>query len=209
MVEAETSEYAYDDAACRHAHAYLLPTVERMLCDIAHQPGRAFDLGCGSGAVAHWLHGRGYTVCGCDPSQSGITQANAAYPDLDLRAGSTDDDLPAMFGAFPLVVSLEVVEHVFSPRAYVGRVHDLLDPGGHAIISTPYHGYLKNLALAVTGRMDAHFTAMWEGGHIKFWSAATLGRLLRSAGLDVVRVARVGRFAPLAKSMVVLAQRPI
>jgi hypothetical protein len=37
-------------------------------------------------------------------------------------------------------------------------------------VSTPYHGYHKNLGLALSGKMDAHFTALWEGGHIKFFS---------------------------------------
>ena len=42
------------------------------------------------------------------------------------------------------------------------------------MLSTPYHGYLKNLALAVSGRMDRHFTALHVGGHIKFFSIETL-----------------------------------
>ena len=37
------------------------------------------------------------------------------------------------------------------------RVYDLLEPGGLAIISTPYHGYLKNLALAASGKLDSSF----------------------------------------------------
>jgi hypothetical protein len=73
--------------------------------------------------------------------------------------------------------------------------------GGTAIVSTPYHGYWKNLALAVTGRMDAHFTALWDHGHIKFWSIATLGELLREAGFVDIRFERVGQVPPLAKAM--------
>lgn len=80
--------------------------------------------------------------------------------------------------------------------------------GGTAIVSTPYHGYWKNLALAVTGRMDAHFTALWDHGHIKFWSIATLGELLREAGFVDIRFERVGRVPPLAKAMIAIAQKP-
>ena len=112
------------------------------------------------------------------------------------------------FGRFPAVVSLEVVEHVYNPRLYAKCVHDLLEPGGTAVISTPYHGYLKNLALAVTGKMDSHFTALWDHGHIKFWSVATLTALLAEAGLAVVQVERVGRLPVLAKSMIVVARKP-
>ena len=61
-------------------------------------------------------------------------------------------------------------------------LYDLAESSGTAIVSTPYHGYWKNLALAITGRMDAHFTALWDHGHIKFWSMKTLGALLFEAG---------------------------
>ena len=77
-----------------------------------------------------------------------------------------------------------------------------------AIISTPYHGYWKNLALALSGRMDAHFTALWDHGHIKFWSRRTLGDLLREAGFVDIRFWRVGRVPALAKSMIVMARKP-
>ena len=57
----------------------------------------------------------------------------------------------------------------------------------------PYHGYLKNFALAVTGKMDSHFTALWLGGHIKFFSIQTLGQLLKDAGAKKIQFLRVGR----------------
>ena len=103
---------------------------------------------------------------------------------------------------------MEVVEHVFYPRKFAVCVHELLEPGGTAIISTPYHGYWKNLALALTGKLDAHFTALWDNGHIKFWSVKTLTTLLTEAGLNVNRVVRVGRVPLFAKSMIVFAHRP-
>jgi 2-polyprenyl-6-hydroxyphenyl methylase/3-demethylubiquinone-9 3-methyltransferase len=67
-----------------------------------------------------------------------------------------------------------------------------------------YHSYLKNLALAVTGKMDQHFTALWEGGHIKFWSAKTLSSLFDGEGFERIGLYRVGRIPQLAKSMVVV-----
>jgi 2-polyprenyl-6-hydroxyphenyl methylase/3-demethylubiquinone-9 3-methyltransferase len=121
--------------------------------------------------------------------------------------GSAYDPLHETFGRYPLVVSLEVVEHVYAPRDFTRCVRDLLVPGGHALISTPYHGYLKNLLLALTGGMDRHFTALWDHGHIKFWSPATITQLLGEVGLSVLRVHRVGRLAPLAKSMLVVVRR--
>jgi len=78
--------------------------------------------------------------------------------------------------------------------------------GGEMIISTPYHGYLKNLALAITGKMDSHFTVLWDGGHIKFWSVKTLTKLLNEFGFEVVEFRGSGRLPYLWKSMFVRAR---
>lgn len=75
------------------------------------------------------------------------------------------------------------------------------------IISTPYHGYLKNLALAATGKMNAHFTALWDHGHIKFWSIPTLTQLLRERGFTNIRSRCVGRIPAIARSMIAVPQK--
>ena len=75
-------------------------------------------------------------------------------------------------------------------------------------MSTPYHGYIKNLALALTGKMDDLFTALWDHGHIKFWPRRTLGELLRGAGFTEIRFPRLGRVPALARAMIALARRP-
>lgn len=101
-----------------------------------------------------------------------------------------------------------MVEHVYAPRLYAKTTFDLLQPGGVAIISTPYHGYWKNLVMALTGKMDSHFTALWDHGHIKFWSMKTLSALLSEAGFVDIRFKRVGRIPVLAKSMIAIAKKP-
>jgi len=215
MNEASISGYRYAHAGLNESHDVLLPAVVRLLDDMQRtgidggQGGRRlFELGCGNGSVANALAQRGWEVTGVDPSEQGIAQAQSVYPHLRLERGSAYDDLAARYGRFPVVVSLEVVEHVYTPRVYARTVFDLLESKGVAILSTPYHGYWKNLALAVTGRMDAHFTALWDHGHIKFWSTKTLRELLREAGFVDIRFERVGRVPPLAKAMIAIARKP-
>lgn len=201
--------YTYTDAGHNESHRYLFPAVLRIL-DQVKEPDksqRIFEVGCGNGSVASELSARGYNVTGIDPSAEGISQARRANPALKLEAGSCYDDLAAKYGRFPLVLSLEVVEHVYFPRQYAACVFSLLESGGTAIISTPYHGYLKNLAMAVTGKLDAHFTALWDHGHIKFWSMRTMTDLLTEAGFRSVTLERVGRIPALAKSMIAIARK--
>ena len=54
--------------------------------------------------------------------------------------------------------------------------------------------------------MDRHFTALWPGGHVKFFSMQTLGHLLKEAGAKEINFMRVGRIPILAKSMVAVVQ---
>src|SRR5262249_468610 len=143
------SGYRYDHEGHSCAHDYLLPVVRTELATFFTTgiDRRIFDLGCGNGSVAAALTCDGFEVCGVDPSIEGIGQAEAAHPTLSLRLGSAYDDLAGWYGSFPAVISLEVVEHLYAPREFARTLFQLVDPGGIALVSTPYHGYWKNLAL--------------------------------------------------------------
>lgn len=212
MKETSTiSGYRYSRPGHSCAHAYLMPVIQseasRIRSKLGSSNARLFDLGCGNGSVGGQLASMGWSVTGVDPSSEGIAVANREYPNLQLELGSGYDDLAAIYGTFPLVISLEVVEHVYAPRDYARTLFNLVEPGGTAIVSTPYHGYLKNVALAVTGKLDSHFTALWDHGHIKFWSIPTLSTLLTEAGFESVQFRRVGRVPALAKSMIAIARK--
>jgi 2-polyprenyl-6-hydroxyphenyl methylase/3-demethylubiquinone-9 3-methyltransferase len=201
--------YAYQDAQTNCSHTYLMGPLQEILASLRWPNGakRLFDLGCGNGSVDAQLTRQGYEMVGVDPSEEGIAQAHRVFPELSLHRGSAYDNLAGMYGRFPALISLEVVEHVYFPRKYAACVYDLLEPGGTAIISTPYHSYLKNLALAASGALDRHFTALWDHGHIKFWSVRTLTQLLCEAGFRQVSFRRVGRVPALAKSMIAIATK--
>jgi len=206
----EISGYVWENAELNSSHDYLLPELKRILGSDTVPPGskRLFELGCGNGSVANELVRLGWEVSGVDPSEQGIAHANARYPTIPLRIGSAYDDLASQYGTFPVVVSMEVVEHVYAPRHYATTLFSLIEPGGTAIVSTPFHGYWKNLAMAITGKMDNHFTALWDHGHIKFWSERTLSALLEEAGFLDIEFRRVGRIPALAKSMIAIARKP-
>ena len=209
--EYRNTEYRYNSSSTNVSHEYLLRPVlwelNRFFSE-SESPRRFFDLGCGNGSVAAFFSEHGFQVVGVDPSEEGISRANKVYPTIRLDRGSAYDDLAVKYGRFSAVISLEVVEHIYAPRHYARTVFDLLEPGGVAILSTPYHSYLKNLALAITGKMDDHFTALWDNGHIKFWSPGTLTTLLEECGLREISFRRVGRVPALAKSMIAIARRP-
>jgi 2-polyprenyl-3-methyl-5-hydroxy-6-metoxy-1,4-benzoquinol methylase len=191
-----------------HTVRYLKPIVLSMLPPPSAAP-RVLDIGCGSGYWAGVMLSRGYKVVGIDPSEKGITIARKTHPGARFERTMATETLLQEIGETPfdVVLSLEVIEHVYEPRDWAKAAHSALKPGGTLICSTPYHGYLKNLALALTNGWDNHFTALWSGGHIKFWSYNTIRQLLAPEGFSNFRFRGAGRLPYLWMSMVVAANR--
>jgi 2-polyprenyl-3-methyl-5-hydroxy-6-metoxy-1,4-benzoquinol methylase len=203
-------EYAYESSAPTCAHAYLLAPVKRLVQSLGKN-GTVLDLGCGNGSLSHELSKLGFEVHGVDRSESGIQIAREAFPQGHFLLCDVENDLspdPFLAESFDVVVSTEVVEHVYHPRQLIQNAFRLLKPSGHFIVSTPYHGYVKNVVLALSGKMDDHFTALWDGGHIKFWSRETLSKLLRENGFTDLRFVGTGRVPYVWKSMILIARKP-
>ncbi len=154
------------------------------------------------------LAAAGFAVVGCDPSEEGIRIAAQTLPHISFRVLSVYDD-PAALGEsdFDVVVSTEVIEHLLYPRRLPEFAIRVLRPGGRLIISTPYHGYLKNLLLSLTDKWDFHHAPFWDGGHVKFWSRRTLTAILEEAGFRVIEFHGAGRVPWLWKSMILVAEK--
>lgn len=207
--------YHWPSSSPTHAHDYLLPLIRRLLSvessdDRVGGARRALDIGCGNGYLTAWLASQGWDVVGVEPSLSGVQAARKAYPNLRFENFVPDSRILDRLGSepFDLVLSTEVVEHVYAPREWASSAFQSLKPGGCFLCSTPYHGYLKNLLLSATGKMDSHFTALWDGGHIKFWSRSTLSQLLLEQGFVDLRFTGAGRMPWLWKSMIMRALKP-
>jgi SAM-dependent methyltransferase len=110
--------------------------------------------------------------------------------------------------AFDLVISTEVVEHLYAPRKWAAGCFNALRPGGQLICTTPYHGYLKNLVLSVLGRWDSHMSPLWDGGHIKLWSRQTLAHLPSQAGFTQLTFRGAGRLPYVWMTMILSARKP-
>lgn len=200
--------YEYVDARQNPSHNYLLPVLDRVIGEGKFPLKRAIDVGCGNGSITRHITQRGFKTIGIEPSEKGLAIARNAYPHIEFFPDSGYTDLSVKHGRFDLVVSLEVIEHLYNPKLFIKMVYKLLADEGVLVVSTPYHGYWKNLGLSLLGKWDKHHQALRLGGHVKFFSAAELVSLLESEGFEVLRIERVGRAVPsFAKSMVAVATR--
>jgi 2-polyprenyl-3-methyl-5-hydroxy-6-metoxy-1,4-benzoquinol methylase len=198
-------DYGWNDRSVQST-GYIYPVLRDMLRHDTSK--RILDMGCGNGQIANLLIRDGFNVVGIDASFTGVEIANRKNPGRFFVHDVSKDELPGELGDphFDVVISTEVIEHLYAPRAYMGLVQKTLrSKRGDVILSTPYHGYFKNIALALAGKMDHHYTALWDGGHIKFWSRETLTKLLEEFDFRVTDFRGAGRLPYLWKSMLVRA----
>ncbi len=198
--------YGWKSAEALPDHAYTLPAIKYLLPE---KGLTILDVGCGNGYIASQLATMGHNVIGIDASEDGIAIARKAHPEVRFEVHSAYDDLRDIVVDLELVVSSEVIEHLYQPKLFLENVFKVLRPGGHVILTTTYHGYWKNLALSLFNHWDKHHTVDREGGHIKFFSEKTLTRMLNTCGFNNIIFHNAGRAYWLWKSMVCRSQKPL
>ena len=198
-------KFGWKSAEAELAHAYLLPAILDFLPK--KQGLRILDAGCGNGFIAGKLAELGHNVVAFDLSYDGIAIARRTYPHIQFEVLSVYDDLFVIAKEMDLVISSEVIEHLFYPQRYLRNLYSVIQPSGWIILTTPYHGYLKNLTLSVLNLWDKHHTVDWEGGHIKFFSQKTLTKMLLDTGFANLTFSNAGRGRWFWKSMVCRARK--
>jgi len=149
---------------------------------------RALDVGCGAGLLCEPLARLGAAVTGIDAAPENVAAAKAHAGGqglaIDYRAGGIES-LAGAGERFDLVTSLEVIEHVADPAAFVAGLGGVLAEGGLLILSTPNRTLLSRLALITIGEGTGRIprgTHHWS----QFLRPEELIALLEDAGLKVI-----------------------
>ena len=182
------------------SHHYLLPIVLKGLRK--YKVNKLLDIGTGNGATLPIWSQNGFNVSAMEPDKIGFEIASKNVI-ADVRQLGCSDILPLDWkNNFDGIVSLEVVEHMFDPMQLAVTSYNALAKDGILIITTPYHGYIKNLFLSIFNKWDFHHHPNKCGGHIKFWSRKTILDLFTQNGFQFLHFNGAGRIPFLWKSMV-------
>jgi 2-polyprenyl-6-hydroxyphenyl methylase/3-demethylubiquinone-9 3-methyltransferase len=147
----------------------------------------ALDVGCGAGLLAEPLARLGAKVTGIDaaPELIAVARGHAAAQglEIDYRAGAVE----ALGGQFDLVTSMEVIEHVADPAAFVRALAKRLAPGGLLVLSTPNATAWSKLMMITLGEGLGQIP---KGTHDfgKFIAPERMKALLADAGLPCLDV---------------------
>ena len=143
----------------------------------------ALDVGCGAGLLAEPLARLGAAVTAIDAAPELIVAAREHSGrqglEIDYRAAAVE----MVEGRYDLVTSLEVIEHVADPQAFLRALAARLAPGGLMILSTPNATAWSKL-LTIT--LAEGFGAIPKGTHDfdKFISPDRMRVLLAEVGLE-------------------------
>jgi 2-polyprenyl-6-hydroxyphenyl methylase/3-demethylubiquinone-9 3-methyltransferase len=168
------------------------------------RPRRILDAGCGSGEFAAFLRKSGFEVTAIDLSSDVIAAASAAHPGIRFLVGSLEDRLDLADGEFDAIWHTEVLEHLFDVHACLSELNRVLRQGGLLLLTTPYHGWLKNLVIACT-RFEEHFNPYLS--HVRFFTRRSLSACLVRAGFEPVHWRGLGRVWLLYRSFFVVARK--
>jgi SAM-dependent methyltransferase len=165
---------------------------------------RVLDLGCGAGRFVAALRDAGADAVGVEVAQAALDRAAQVAPGADLRLMGDDGAIPLEHGSVDLVWCSEVLEHVADAAALMHEARRVLRRDGRLLVTVPYHGRAKNVAIALA-RFDAHFDV--RGQHLRFFTRASLRTLLRETGFDDASVTAAGGAPLFRESLVARAAR--
>jgi 2-polyprenyl-6-hydroxyphenyl methylase/3-demethylubiquinone-9 3-methyltransferase len=162
------------------------------------------DAGCGDGAFLAFLRQRGFRVSGLELAKGAAARALRRCPDAEVRVGSLDETLPFDDEHFDAVWCTHVLQQVFHVHGALSELNRVLKPDGLVMLTTPYHGLIKNLLIAL-GAFENHYNP--DLSHVRFFTQRSLERCLRRAGFTPIAWHGFGRVRPIWKSVFVAARK--
>ena len=147
----------------------------------------ALDVGCGAGLLAEPLARLGAQVTALDASAELIEVARKHADGQGLAIDYRAVPVEQVDGRFDLVTSMEVIEHVADPAAFVGALAKRLAPGGLLIMSTPNAtAWSRLLTITIAEGIGAVPKGTHDFG--KFIAPERMQLLLANAGLKCLDI---------------------
>lgn len=167
---------------------------------------KILDFGCGTGDILYeimQLNPNAFYY-GTDVSSLALKKACRRFPQTKFLHIEDGGKIPLKNSSIDFICLLDVIEHIYNTKTTIKELHRILKPGGKILITTPYHGFIKNLIL-ISLFFEQYFDP--NGAHIRFYSKKSLINQLTDAKFSIIQSGYFGRFFPLSRAMYVLAKK--
>jgi 2-polyprenyl-3-methyl-5-hydroxy-6-metoxy-1,4-benzoquinol methylase len=168
-------EYAFKEGD-GSSHAAILELMRDL------PPSRVLDLGCSAGLLAEKLRDAGHYVVGVDALElPRVKERTSEFFVADLNRG-----LPEEIGTgFDVVIAGDVIEHLARPGDVLTEIRRVLRPGGELLLSVPNFGHWYPRLRVMFGVFGYDRRGILDDTHLRFFTRATLRRLVREGGFDI------------------------
>jgi 2-polyprenyl-3-methyl-5-hydroxy-6-metoxy-1,4-benzoquinol methylase len=169
-------EYAFKDGD-GSSHAVILD----MLGDMPK--ARVLDIGCSGGLLAEHIRARGHRVTGIDYIEvPGVRERTDEFHQVDLVHGIP----PEVGDGYDIVIAGDVIEHLPRPAQALKEISRVLRPGGQLMLSVPNFAHWYPRTRVALGMFGYDRRGILDDTHLRFFTRATLRRLVRSSGFDIL-----------------------
>jgi SAM-dependent methyltransferase len=134
------------------------------------------EIGCATGDLLIQIKDAGARVRGLEISD--FASDIARKRGLDVSTGTIESFVKGNKEIFDIVLVLEVIEHVLSPKRFIEDVSKIVKPGGVLLLSTPNYASAKRFRNEWLG-----FNMSFE--HIYFYSVDLLMEMMSKEGLTL------------------------
>ncbi len=158
--------------------------VAAALKEIGIKNARILDIACGIGLLHPYL------LPFLDEYEGADIVRFSDYPD-GLRFHLVDGDtgkVPAADGAYDVVISVETIEHLENPRAFMRELARLTKPGGWLMVTTPNQLSFLSKATLVFKNHFTFFGKDWYPSHLSALLEVDLIRMAYEVNLTDAKI---------------------
>lgn len=171
-------------------HSQIIEEIEKLKIP---SDATILDFGCGEGAFSQRLKDKGYNVISVDIDEKNF-KASTQFVKLDFNS---DKEVSFFIkenqNKFDLVLSIEVIEHVYNHFKFIETLKELAKPGGYILISTPnITSWLSRLCFLFYGRMHQFMENDLRYGHINPISLWQIKYIFQMFGINFLLYKRAG-----------------
>jgi SAM-dependent methyltransferase len=145
---------------------------------------RILDIACGIGLLHPYLRPFLGDYEGADIVRFSEFPEGFKFHQVDCDSGK----VPVEDGAYDVVISVETIEHLENPRAFIRELARLTKPGGWLLITTPNQLSLLSKATLVFKNHFTFFGKDWYPSHLSALLEVDLLRMANEVNLTEVRI---------------------